>query len=121
MSEIELAAHVWTALEYLESISGPGAIVEMVADFAHDAPSRLARMKAALETGSWQALSRLAHDLKSNSATLGVLQLSVLAAKIELTAQAGLAADLAPMLEAAESMLPQVLTALEERAKLYPT
>lgn len=120
MSEIELAAHVWTALEYLESISGPGAIAEIVADFAHDAPSRLVRMQVALETGSWQALSRLAHDLKSNSATLGVLQLSVLAAKIELTAQDGWKANLAPMLQEAESILPQVLTALEKRARHYP-
>ncbi len=120
MYDVELDARTWSGLEYLESISGPGAIAEMVEDFKRDAPSRLVRMKAALGAGEWQSLSRLAHDLKSNSATVGVLQLSILAAKIELTAGNGLEPNLASMIEEAESMLPQVLIALKERAKLYP-
>jgi HPt (histidine-containing phosphotransfer) domain-containing protein len=121
MPSVELDAHTWSGLEYLESISGPGAIAEMVVDFARDAPGRLIRMHAALEAGEWQALSRLAHDLKSNSATVGVLQLSALAEQLELTAGEGQKLNLATLIVAAESLLPQVLIALEERAKLYPT
>ena len=120
MHIIELDTRTWSGLEYLESISGPGAIAEMVEDFQKDAPGRLVRMKAALEAGEWQSLSRLAHDLKSNSATVGVLELSALAAKIELTAQDGIAQDLTSLIEESESMLPQALIVLEERAKLYP-
>ena len=120
MQSIELDARTWSGLEYLESISGPGAIEEMVKDFKSDAPGRLVRMQAALAAGEWQSLSRLAHDLKSNSATVGVLQLSTLAARIERTALDGQVKDLASMLEESQSMLPLVLITLEERAKLYP-
>ena len=120
VSELALDARAWSGLEYLESLSGPGAIEELVEAFKRDAPNRLVRMKAALAAGEWQSLSRLAHDLKSNSATLGVLPLSLLAEKIELTALEGWEANLASLIEAAESLLPQVMTALEERAKRYP-
>lgn len=120
MQDIELDAHTWRGLEYLESISGPGAIAEMVGAFAQDAPGRLGRMRSALEAGEWQALSRLAHDLKSNSAAVGVLRLSSLAAQIEHGAQNGSTPDLASWVEEAETMLPRVLVALEEKARLYP-
>jgi HPt (histidine-containing phosphotransfer) domain-containing protein len=120
MSEIELDAYAWRGLEYLESVSGAGAIAEMVEDFVKDAPGRLVRMKAALEAGERQSLSRLAHDLKSNSATLGVLQLSVLAAKVESTAGEGLEGHPALVLKEIESLLPRVLAVLEERVKQYP-
>jgi HPt (histidine-containing phosphotransfer) domain-containing protein len=120
MSEIELDAYAWSGLEYLERVSGAGAIAEMVEDFEKDAPGRLVRMKAALAAGEWQTLSRLAHDLKSNSATLGVLQLSLLAAKVEMTAGDDPEGKLALAIEELESLLPQVLAALEERVKQYP-
>jgi HPt (histidine-containing phosphotransfer) domain-containing protein len=119
MSEIELDAYAWSGLEYLESVSGFGAIAEMVGDFAKDAPGRLVRMRAALAAGEWQSLSRLAHDLKSNSATLGVLQLSTLAARIEQKALDGPDGDLAPLIEAVGLLLPRVLITLEERARHY--
>ena len=83
MTDVELDARTWDGLEYLESVSGPGAIAELVEGFVHDAPRRLIRMKAASEAGEWEPLQRLAHDLKSNCATVGALQLSLLAAEIE--------------------------------------
>ena len=120
MSGIELDAYAWSGLEYLEKVSGAGAIAEMVEDFEKDAPGRLVRMKAALDGGEWQSLSRLAHDLKSNSATLGLLQLSILAAKVELTAEAGPGGSLVVLVAEIEAMLPLALEALKERATHYP-
>lgn len=120
MQPIELDVHTWNGLEYLEAVSGPGAIAELVGDFLQDAPGRLVRMKTALAAGEREVLARLAHDLKSNSATLGVLQLSVLAEELERTGRDGPEPDLISKLEAVESMLPGVLLTLEQRASLYP-
>jgi HPt (histidine-containing phosphotransfer) domain-containing protein len=121
MEPVELDALTWSGLEYLESISGPGAIAEMVGDFLADAPGRLVRMQAALMAGERQILNRLAHDLKSNSATVGLLELSALAARLEHLAETGAAQDLAALLAEAEALLPQALNALAERVKKYPS
>ena len=120
MQDEELDPRTWSGLEYLESISGPGAIAEMVDGYVRDVPDRLVRMKTALESGETQALNRLAHDLKSNSATIGALRLSAVAAQIELGASEAPAEDLASLILEVESMLPQVFAALEEKAKQYP-
>ena len=119
MTDVELDARTWDGLEYLESVSGPGAIAELVEGFVHDAPRRLVRMKAASEAGEWEPLQRLAHDLKSNCATVGALQLSLLAAEIERTVREGRRPELAPMIEEAGSLLPRLLDTLEERVRRY--
>ena len=118
--ELELDPATWRGLEYLEAVSGPGAIVEMVEDFLRDAPPRLVSMEAALAAGDWPSLSRLAHDLKSNSATIGALQLSSRAAEIERIAREGSATTLAPLLVEIGAMLPRALLLLQERARTYP-
>ena len=120
MEDVELDARTWDGLEYLESVSGPGAIAEVVQGFVLDAGPRLDRMKAALEDSEWASLQGLAHDLKANAATVGALQLSRLGAGIERSASTGSPADLAAMLDEAGSLLPRVLAALEARAKRYP-
>ncbi len=120
MDPVELDAHTWRGLEYLESVSGPGAIAEMVQSYLQDVPTRMERMKSALTSGDLNLLSRLAHDLKSNSATIGALQLSALGARIEHEAETALPSDLQAWIETAESMLPAVIGALEDRLRLYP-
>ena len=120
MPALELDARTWAGLDYLESLSGPGAIAEIVEAYRRDAPDRLARMRAALGAEEREQLGRLAHDLKANSATLGVLALADLAADLERNARDGLVEDLTATLEAAEALLPRVLLLLEERAGLYP-
>lgn len=120
MPALELDARTWAGLAYLESLSGAGAIAEIVEAFQRDAPDRLARMRVALGAEDREQLGRLAHDLKANSATLGVLALSDLAADLERNAREGLVADLTARLETAEALLPQALLLLEERARLYP-
>ncbi|HNX31938.1 MAG TPA: Hpt domain-containing protein [Holophaga sp.] len=120
MTDLELDARTWDGLEYLESVSGPGAIAELIQGFVHDAGPRLDRMNAALAASERESLRGLAHDLKTNAATVGALQLSSLGAGIERSASTGSPADLAAMLDEAGSLLPRVLAALEARAKRYP-
>jgi HPt (histidine-containing phosphotransfer) domain-containing protein len=120
MEPIELDKRTWNGLEYLESVSGPGAIAEMVQDYLQDVPVRMARMKVALETDERDLLGRLAHDLKSNSATIGALQLSSMAARMEHESECAVRDDLQAWLKEIEAMLPAVFSALADKLKLYP-
>jgi CheY-like chemotaxis protein len=113
--EIAFDAHTWEGLEYLESVSGPGAIAELVEDFSRDAPARLERMAEALAHGNLEGLSHLAHDLKSNAATLGLTDLSGWAARIEQSARDLEAGESGSLLEVCRNMLPAVLRALRNR------
>jgi HPt (histidine-containing phosphotransfer) domain-containing protein len=120
MNASELDARTWEGLEYLETVSGPGAIAEMVGDFVRDVPGRLIRMKAAIEHRDLQSLGRLAHDLKSNSATLGALAFAALAARIEHAGAEVTEAELVAMVSAVEALLPALLEALAEKVRQYP-
>ena len=91
MTDLELDARTWDGLEYLESVSGPGAIAELIQGFVHDAGPRLDRMNAALAASERESLRGLAHDLKTNAATVGALQLSRLGAWLCSTKGARLA------------------------------
>lgn len=120
MGSVDLDLRTWKGLEYLESISGPGAIAEVVQGYVQDAPVRFGRLKAALAAGDRAMLGRQAHDLKSNSATIGATALSLLAARIEQEAESASLGDLQAWIQAAEAMLPQVFAALEEKVRQYP-
>lgn len=120
MGLVGLDPRTWKGLEYLESISGPGAIAEMVQGYMQDVPGRIQRMKTALASGDRVQLKRQAHDLKSNSATIGAMELSALAARVEHGADAASLADLQAWVFAAEAMLPDVFAALEEKVRKYP-
>lgn len=114
--EVPLDARTWEGLAYLESVSGPGAIQELVEDFSRDVPSRLERMQMALARGDWDALGRLAHDLKSNAATLGILELAARAEQLERSAEDGAVADYAGLLQTCRLEIPSVLRQLHRRS-----
>lgn len=120
MGPVDLDPRTWDGLEYLESISGPGAIAEVVRSFAQDAPARIERMKVALAAEDRVGLVRQAHDLKSNSATVGALELSTLAARIEREAGERPSGDLRAWIDHAESMLPELFRALDDKLQRYP-
>ncbi len=113
--EILLDAHAWEGLAYLEKASGPGAIREVVEDFQKDVHARLERMQAALEGGKLEELGRLAHDLKSNAATLGALELSARGAEIERGAREGAPLDFAGLLQGCRLQVPALLRLLQSR------
>lgn len=113
---------VWKGLAYVEATTGPGAVSEMVEIYVTDLPDRISRLKAALVWEDWLVFSRLAHDLKSNSATLGVPALRELGEVLEhQSANAGktLPESLAPMLDEVERMMPQVVAALRKRCAMF--
>lgn len=110
-----LNEEAWRGLDYLESVSGPGAIAELVDDYTRDALPRLERMKAAFAEQDLSRLEKLAHDLKSNSATLGATLLSKTAEKIELTARGEMTGDLASLISEADRRLPIVFALLEQK------
>ncbi|MBK8792494.1 MAG: response regulator [Holophaga sp.] len=112
---VALDSHIWEGLLYLESISGPGAVAELFEDFRKDAPKRLERMQAARMQGDFDALRRLAHDLKSNAGTLGLSELASCAAEMEIGAEAENSTELAKLLEFCQKQLPLALRAIQER------
>ena len=113
---------VWKGLAYVEATTGPGAVSEMVEIYVADLPDRISRLKAALAWSDWPLFSRLAHDLKSNSATLGVPALRELGETLEHQSANGsevMPESLAPMLDEVECMMPQVVAALRHRCALF--
>lgn len=117
--ECRLDERVWEGLEYLESVAGPGAVAEMIEHFGQDMPDRIQRMKAHLAAGELAPLARLAHDLKSNSATLGVPVLSMLGKRIEVAAEGRSGDAIGPLVQEVEELLPRVLVLLEDRGSSF--
>jgi signal transduction histidine kinase/CheY-like chemotaxis protein/ligand-binding sensor domain-containing protein len=114
---VRLDPHTWEGLAYLESVSGPGAIAELVEDFSRDVVPRLKRMQTALAEKDLETLGHLAHDLKSNAATLGILDLASRAAVLEGSAKHGEAEDFHGLLEACRALVPAALRALRHRVR----
>jgi len=110
---MELDPETWAGLNYLEKVSGPGAIAELVEGFREDVPKRLACLKEAFDRQSPEDAARWAHDLKSNAATLGLRALTETAAHIEARAREGHLDTEA--LQVYEHLLPSALKALEQR------
>jgi len=117
--ECLLDERVWLGLEYLESVAGPGAVAEMVDHFGQDMPDRIQRMRSLLQAGDLEQLSRLAHDLKSNSATLGIPAISALGARIEQSAESGSGEDVISALDEIERLFPLTFLALERRRSSF--
>jgi HPt (histidine-containing phosphotransfer) domain-containing protein len=115
LSNCQLDEQVWKGLEYLESVAGPGAIAEMVDHFNQDMPLRLQRMREQLGKDDMNNLARLAHDLKSNSATLGIPAISSLGARLEHAAEVGEKVLVDRLILEVELLLPQAVLQLERR------
>jgi PAS domain S-box-containing protein len=77
------------ALRELEALAGPTAAAEIASLFRADAEGRVTRGAAALAEGNLAAAAREFHTLKSSAASLGAMQLSQIAARLEAAAIAG--------------------------------
>jgi HPt (histidine-containing phosphotransfer) domain-containing protein len=73
-----------TTFEELKQMSGEDFIDELIDTFIEDAPNMIAEMKSALENEDVDTFRRAAHSMKSNAATFGANDLSVLAKELEL-------------------------------------
>lgn len=68
----------------LKESAGAEFIGELVDTFLEDAPALILQMKTALAAQDADSFRRAAHSMKSNAATFGALELSVLAKDLEL-------------------------------------
>lgn len=109
------------AIERLHELdpSGTQGVVERVLRAYHNALTRqIEEIEAARDAGEADRLSRLAHTLKSSSASVGALRLSQLCAGVERALRTQPPAALRPELEALIHEARQVLAAV--RAILTP-
>jgi PAS domain S-box-containing protein len=114
------------ALETLAaSLGGDGegwaAVRELLGAFLGDAPTEIATLHSAVERDDAEEARRLAHNLKSNSATFGAQTLSELCRKLEALGRQGGLNGAPALLERAEGEWERVREALEAvRARQAP-
>ena len=76
-----------TAIEKLRAVAGDqgaGFVAEMAQLFLDEATKSLAELKKGCDQGDWKHVTRIAHSLKSSSATLGLMRLSAACRALEL-------------------------------------
>jgi HPt (histidine-containing phosphotransfer) domain-containing protein len=79
-----------SALEAIIEIFGvddPGAILDLLDTFLTESAKQVADMHTSFAGGDWSKLHRMAHSLKSSSATFGANRLSHASAALELAAK----------------------------------
>ena len=67
----------------LKESTGTDYIGELIDAFLDDAPNLLSQMKSALVGNDAESFRRAAHSMKSNAATFGAMELSLLAKELE--------------------------------------
>ncbi len=85
-------------------------------DFLRSLPTRLAEMRAALESGDGNMLSYLAHNLKGASANFGAWQMAHLSAQLDACCQAGDLNDGQRLLSEVEMAVERLKTHVDEQA-----
>ncbi|MCS6826065.1 MAG: Hpt domain-containing protein [Caldilinea sp.] len=78
------------ALENIVEMFGdddPGAILDLIDTFLVESTNQCREMRAALRVGDWMKLHRMAHSLKSSSATFGAMRLAQISAYVEQVAK----------------------------------
>jgi PAS domain S-box-containing protein len=102
-----------SVLERLRATIGSADAAEMVRVFLDEAPSLLASLREAVDTGSADRLRRAAHNLKSNAATFGAAALSELARELEAAGSAGTLEGASGLLARTEDEYERVRSNLE--------
>lgn len=84
----------------LQMVGGDTAfLVEMIDEYLQDTPEQLVAMQQALVAGEVAELRRVAHTVKSNSASFGARRLEALCSMLEQQGKQGVLADAAELLE----------------------
>ena len=105
--EINDKAEEWIA-EY-----GADFLVELIDVYLEDASNRLIQLHAALASGDNETATREAHTLKSSSANVGAMGMSVIAKEIEAAARQGKTDKVAEKAQRMEDDFQLVKAALE--------
>ena len=88
---------------------------EVIALFVGDAPTRLAAIRAAVDSQDAPALARAAHALKGACSNVGAVGMLAVCSELEAQAHDGLMpADAAAQLARLEALLPRTCSALEQ-------
>ena len=99
-------------LAALRAELGDEVVESLVASFREIAGGAPGNLGAAADQDDLAVLERLAHDLKSNSAMIGLQALSETAAAIELASREGRSEDASAGVERLESLVADALAAL---------
>lgn len=92
------------AIERLRKVAGEQGdtfISEMAQLFLEEATKALGEMRAGCDRGDWKTVGRLAHSVKSSSATLGFMGLADACKALELNTHDAIASPETPALAAA--------------------
>jgi len=100
----------------LRQMVGEGFIHELLETFFESSPQLIAEMQAALAAGDADTFQRLAHSMKSNSASFGALELAAQARLLEAMGRQGNLDGAALLLSELEATYGQVEGELKELA-----
>ena len=105
----------------IEMVGGdePEIIVELIDTYLEDSSNQVAQMTPMLTAGDWVTLRRIAHSMKSSSATFGAMVLSKMCEALEHNAKdGGIHGDAAVQVSGVEREHVRVLEELSgERTK----
>jgi HPt (histidine-containing phosphotransfer) domain-containing protein len=103
-----------SAIERLERLGGRSFVARVVGAFLRDAPQKVARARAALESQDVEALAASGHGLISGAGNLGANGVSELSRNIERAAHGGHWDILPGMVTRLETAFASVQTRLTE-------
>ncbi|MBK8050127.1 MAG: Hpt domain-containing protein [Anaerolineales bacterium] len=97
----------------------PAAIVDLIDTFVDDSSQQITVMGVSFRAGDWKTLHRIAHSMKSSSATFGAMRMSALCAQLESSARDNCAAGgCGELIEQIEDEYKRVAIAISvERAR----
>lgn len=108
-----------SALDEFRAIMGEEAeeaVAELISIFLELSPQRLAALRQAMDGGDGEQLWKVAHALKSSSASLGAMRLSALCSELEDMGRDGRLEEAAEKVARAEEEYEKVKRALEDRS-----
>ena len=114
MAESEEPVDLKGGLDRLALRVGDDLVDELVQSFVEEAPMQLAELEKAASIRAMEQAIRLAHNLKSNAAALGLRELSLCAAAVEAALESGSAEGVELTLVKFGATMPQALRALAE-------
>lgn len=103
-----------TTFTNLKELMGADFVVELIDTYTLETGDLLGKLRQALEAGDAATFGRLAHSIKSSSASLGALNFSGQARELEMLGKAGNLSEAGPKVEGLEADFLQVKGCLED-------
>jgi len=103
-----------TTFEELKEAMGDDFIPELVSTYLDETAALIQKLREALAASQSEDFRRIAHSIKSSSASLGALEFSAQAKELEFIGKAGDFNQAGAALARLEEAWPKVKTALQE-------